>query len=351
VRKRSQLPFLSSDIVFKLGGVVEYWLRQVSLKLRDAELLKVVDTDVALSTDSRSLDQVRGVLFSLSNTDDVFFDSVSTQSIKCALGRRGRDGSPVDALNELYCVGDIQSLGRGRWLPSVTASVQIGQISVLISGMPTRLLSRVITKPIFGSGSCRLVGEPLAEAGIGSHQFQWWCGAPASTEELTSRTLRDATFPLEVTSHLQYFNHWDKSVSHRWSYGLPRSVPSSSVVLAREKGPIGTLYFLSKVASSKVAALQELSKDWNQAFRLGFGLRALVNNPATYAVHDGDGENCKVITPAFLPSPERKVLRALGPVVELQGTSQIVTTIPVGARSQVELMLRALGLSNEVKRL
>jgi hypothetical protein len=310
----------------------------------------VNDTDVALGTDSSSLDQVRGVLFASSNHDDVFFDSVSTQSIKIALARRGRDGSPVDALNELYFVGDIQSLGRGHWLPCVTASVQIGQISVLLSGMPTRLLSRVITKPISGSGTCRLVGEPLSEAGIGSHQFQWWCGAPVSTVELTSQTLRSSTFPLEVTSRLEYFNHWDKSVSYRWSYALPRSAPSNGVVLAREKGPIGTLYFLSRVVSSKVAALQELSKDWNEAFRLGFGLRALIGNPATYAVQDGDGENCNVITPAFLPSPERKVLRALGPVIELQNTSQNVATIPVGAWPQVELMLRALGLSNEATR-
>lgn len=307
----------------------------------------MIDTDVALGTDSRSLDQVRGVLFASSNHGDVFFDSVSTQSIRCALARRGRDGSPVNALNELYGIGDIQSLGRGRWLPSVTASVHIGQISVLISGMPTRLLSRVITKPIFGNGSCRLVGERLSEAGIGSHQFQWWCGAPASSVELTSQTLRAATFPLEATSHLQYFNHWDKSVSHRWSYALPRSAPPSGVVLAREKGPIGTLYFLGKVLNSTVVSLQELSNDWNQAFRVGFGLRALSGNPATYALRDSAGENCEVIAPAFLPSSERKVLRALGPVVELQNTSQNVATIPVGAWPQVELMLRSLGLSNE----
>jgi hypothetical protein len=68
----------------------------------------VIDTDVVLGTDSSSLDQVRGVLFASSNHDHVSFDSVSTQSIKSALARRGRDGSPVDALNELYEVGDIQ---------------------------------------------------------------------------------------------------------------------------------------------------------------------------------------------------------------------------------------------------
>lgn len=311
----------------------------------------MIDTEVALGMDSSSLDQVRGVLFASSNHDDVFFDSVSTQSIRSALARRGRDGSPVDALNELYDVGDIQSLGRGRWLPSVTATVRISKISVLISGMPTRLLSQFITKPIFGNGSCRLVGGPVSETGIGSHQFQWWCGAPASTVELTSETLRTATFPLEVASRLEYFNHWDKSVSHRWSYALPRSAPSSGVVLAREKGPIGTLYFLGKVLNSTVVSLQELSNDWNQAFRLGFGLRALIGNPATYALRDCAGENCEVIAPAFLPSSERKVLRALGPVVELQGTSQYMTTIPVGAWPQVELMLRALGLSNEDTRL
>lgn len=307
----------------------------------------MIDTDVVLGTDSNCLDQVRGVLFALSNHGEVFFDLVSTQSIRCALARRGRDSSPVNALNELYEVGDIQSLGRGRWLPSVTASVQIGQISVLISGMPTRLLSRVITKPIFGAGSCRLVGEPLSEPGIGSHQFQWWCGAPASSVELTSQTLRAATFPLEATSRLQYFNHWDKSVSHRWLYALPRSAPSSGVVLAKENGPISTLYFLGKVSNSMVVSLQELSNDWNQAFRVGFGLRALSGNPANYALRDCAGEYCEVIAPAFLPLSERKVLRALGPVVELQNTSKSVATIPVGAWPQVELMLRGLGLSNE----
>ena len=102
--------------------------------------------------------------------------------------------------------------------------------------------------------------------------------------------------------------------------------------------------------NATAVSLQELSSDWNQAFRVGFGLRALSGNPANYALRNGAGENCEVIVPAFLPSSEQKVLRALGPVVELQNTSQSVATIPVDAWPQVELMLRALGLSNEAGR-
>jgi hypothetical protein len=308
-------------------------------------------TDVALNADSSSLDQVRGVLFALSNGDDSFFETVSTQSIKFALARRGREGSPGDALEELYCVGDIQSLGRGRWLPCVTASVPVGQLFVILSGMPTRTLARVIKQPVFGGGSCRLVGELSPESGIGSHPFQWWCSAPGSTVEWTTQTLRVATFPLEVMSSIEYFNHWDRTVPYRWSHALPRSTPASCIVVAREKGPTGTLYFLCRVVNSKAASVQELSKDWNQAFRLGFGLRALLGNSATYVVRDVDGENYEVITPGFLPSPERKVLRALGQMQDLQGTSQILTRIPIAAWPQVDLMLRALGLSKGVGRL
>ncbi len=304
--------------------------------------------EVGLSTTSNGLDQVRGVLFALSNSESRFFESVSTQSIKFALIRRGREGSPGDALDELYCVGDIQSLGRGRWLPSITASVSVGQLFVILSGMPTRSLARIIKQPIFGGGSCRLVGEIRPETGIGSRPFQWWCGAPGSTVEWTTQALRASTFPLEVMSRLEYFNHWDRTVSYRWSHVLPRSTPASCIVVAREKSLTGTLYFLCRVVNSKASSVQELTTDWSQAFRLGFGLRALIGNSATYLVRGVDGENCEVVTPGFLPSPERKVLRALGQIQDLQETSQLLARIPVAAWPQVDLMLRALGLSKEV---
>ena len=304
-----------------------------------------MESDVVLGTSASSLDQVRGVLFAAANRHDRFFESVSTQAIRFALARRGRDGSPVEALDELHRVGDVQRLGRGRWLPCVTAAVQVARIFVLLSGMPTRILSRVTNRHIFGNGSCRLVGECPTEDGIASQQFELWCGAPSSSAEWTTQILRTASYPLEVMSRLEYFNHWDRFVSHRWSYALPRSTPASHVVVAREKGSTGTLYFLCRVVDSTPSALHELSKDWNQAFRLGFGLRALMGNPATYALRNSDGDTCEVITPAFLPSREQKVLRALGPVVKLQGASQNVTTIHVAAWPQIELMLRALGLS------
>jgi hypothetical protein len=150
---------------------------------------------------------------------------------------------------------------------------------------------------------------------------------------------------------LEYFNHWDRSVLRRWSHVLTRSTPSSCTVVAREKGPSGTLYFLCRVVDSKVASVHELSTDWNQAFRLGFGLRSLIGNSATYVVRHVEGENCEVITPGFLPSPERKVMRAIGQMQALEGTSQMLTRIPVAAWPQIDLMLRALGLSKGVGKL
>jgi hypothetical protein len=308
----------------------------------------VFNKDVVLDDALSHLDQVRGVLFAAANRGNEFFDAVSTQSIKFALARRGRDLSPAKALEELYLVGDVQSLGRGRWLPCTTSAVEVGQLFVVVSGMPTPMLSRVLGSTIFGSGVSRLAEHLPPDGRIGAQAFGWWCGAPNSTADWTTRILKTAKCEMDILSPVEYFNHWDRFVSHRWSQLLPRSAPSSGIVVAREKGPVGTLYYLCKVVNRKAVAYQEFSKDWNDVFRLGFGLRALAGNAATFKFRDIDTKNIELVVPKFLPSAERKVLRALGETRELEGTSQLLTRLPFAALHGVETMLRGLGLSNGV---
>jgi hypothetical protein len=223
--------------------------------------------------------------------------------------------------------------------------VPVGDVFVALSGMPTQILARVMGHPVFGAGSCRLVQAMPTETNTGLHQFRWWCRAPESTVEWTLGIMRAATFRLGETSRREYFNHWDKSVTRRWSYALPPSIPPSTIVLAREKSPTGTLYYLCRIVNATIEGAQELSGDWNEAFRLGFGLRALANNSASYFVRISDSQNCEVIIPRFLPSQESMVMRALGIVLDLPNTSLISAMIPVGAWPRVVLMLQALGLS------
>jgi hypothetical protein len=307
-----------------------------------------MNKDVVQEIDASSLDQVRGVLFALSNRGGDFFEPSSTQAIRYALSRRGRDASPVEVLEELHDIGDAQRLGGGRWLPCTTASVEVGSLFVLLSGMPTGMLERAVAEPVYGHGSSRLVSSLPSHGVAGSHKFNWWSGCPESTLEWTKLFLAAARYPMRAVSNLEYFNHWQQSVSQRWTPSLPRSVPKSVTVVARNKGPIGTLYYLCRVEQSEAVAMQELSQDWNEAFRLGFGLRSLADNAAAFHVRSISDEESEVVVPKFLPSAERMVLRALGPLTELDATFHMTCRVPVGAMGKVEEMLQALGLSKGV---
>ena len=303
----------------------------------------MVDPKAPVEFDSASLDQVRGVLFSLANRGDPFFESVSTLAVKHALARRGRDIPPGPHLEELQTVRDIQKLRHGRWLPCDTGLVPVGDIFVALSGMPTQILASELGRSVFGDGSCRLIQAQSADYGV--HSFAvWWCRAPESTREWTMNVARKATFRLDVNSRFAYFNHWDRSVSRRWSFGIPPSIPPSTIALAREKGAIGTLYFLCRIVKATFEGAEELSGNWSDAFRLGFGLRALADNSAYYLVRNSDAKNIEIRTPRFLPLQELMVMRALGIVQDLPNTSLKSTTIPAAAWSRVELMLRGLGL-------
>jgi hypothetical protein len=320
-------------------------LRRAAREVRPS---KVMNKDVVQEIDALSLDEVRGVLFALSNRGGDFFEPSSTQAIRFALSRRGREASPVEALKELHDIGDAQRLSSGRWLPSTTASIEVGSLFVLLSGMPTGMLERAIAVPVCGHGSNRLVSSLPSRGIAGSHTFTWWSGCPESTLEWTKRILATARYPMGATSNLEYFNHWEPFVSQRWTPSLPRSVPKIGPVVARSKGPLGTLYYLCRVEKSQAVAVQELSQDWNEAFRLGFGLRSLANNAAAFHVRSLSADEFEIVVPKFLPSAERMVLRALGPLKELDATFQMTCKLPIGAMGKVEEMLQALGLSKGV---
>jgi hypothetical protein len=300
---------------------------------------------VDLEIGSANLDQVRGVLFALSNRGTAFFESVSTLAIRNALARRGRDGLPATLLEELHSVRDIQRLRHGRWVPCVTGLVAMGEIFVVLSGMPTPMVERALGTTPFGSGSSRLIRAAPSDIGAVSHQFSWWCRAPESTVDWTQNIVRGATFRLGIMPKLEYFNHWDRSVTHRWVYALPRSVPRQTIALAREKGPIGTVYYLCRIEDATVEGVEELPGDWNDAFRLGFGLRVLCGNSSFYSARFTEAQTCEILTPKYLPSEESMVLRALGVVQHLPNSSLVSSTLPMGAWPRVEMMLQSLGLS------
>lgn len=307
-----------------------------------------MNKDVVQGIVAPSLDAVRGALFALSNRGGDFFEPSSTRAIRFALSRRGREFSPVQELDELYDIGDAQRLGGGRWLPSATASIEVGSMFVILSGMPTRMLERAIAEPIYSHGSTRLVSSLPTRGVAGSHSFNSWSCCPESTLEWTKRILATTIYPMRAASNLEYFNHWQASVPQRWTPSLPRSVPTTVTVLARNKGPIGTLYYLCKVDQSEAVAMQELSQNWNEAFRLGFGLRSLADNAPAFYVRSISDAVSEIVVPKFLPSAERMVMRALGPLQELDATSLMTSKLPFGVLGKVEGMLQSLGLTKRV---
>jgi len=290
-----------------------------------------MNRDALSGTDAHFFDEVRRVLFALSN--------------RGSLARRGRDESPASALHELHLVGDIQSLDGGRWLPCASATVPLGDLFLVVSGMSTPMLSHAISTPVFGEGSGRLVSS-LPPRGIsGSHSFEWWSETPKSTRDWVRQKLDGARYSIAISSELEFFNHWQPLVSLRWTPSLPRSTPDRCTVVARQKGPIGTLYYLCAVEKAKPTGLEELSSDWNLAHRMGFGLSALSDNASTFSVTPGAHQHVEITLSKFVPSAERKVLRALGPLRESSDRWQMVSTIPTAALVKVEEMLMALGMS------
>jgi hypothetical protein len=308
-----------------------------------------MNKDVVQEIGALSLDEVRAVLFGLSNRSGDFFEPSSTQAIKFALSRRGRDASPVEALTELHDIGDAQKLSGGRWIPSTTASIQVGSVFVLSSGMPTVMLERAIAAPVFGDGSSRLVSSQPSQGVVGSHAFAWWSGCPESSLKWTEQILASAKYTMPVLPNFEYFNHWERSVSQRWTRSLPRSASKIGNAIAREKGPVGTLYYLCRIENSRAVATHELSRDWTEAFRLGFGLRFLAQNAATYHAINISAQKIEIMVPKYLPSAERMVLRALGPQQESDASFAMTCKIPVGSWGKIEEMLQALGLSNGVE--
>lgn len=94
--------------------------------------------------------------------------------------------------------------------------------------------------------------------------------------------------------------------------------------------------------------MQELSQNWNEAFRLGFGLRSLADNAPAFYVRSISDAVSEIVVPKFLPSAERMVMRALGPLQELDATSLMTSKLPFGVLGKVEGMLQSLGLTKRV---
>jgi hypothetical protein len=311
-------------------------------------------SDVRLAADHGRLDQLRGVLFALANRGETFFEPVSTLAIKHGLARRNVQLQPAALLDELHSVRDIQRLGHGFWLPCETSLVSIGDIVVALSGMPSEFLERELDCTLFGSGSCRLFHRgSRSHSGARHLSLSSWCRAPESTPHWALETIRAACSshqPLDVSHlRLEYFNHWDPTVGRRWTARVPSSMPPDTETLARQTDPTGTLYYVCKFENARSRGVYELDGNSSQAMRLGFGLRALAENSASYDVVRIDPQSIELRLPSFMPSEERMVVRALGEINAIADTSFYTATLPLGAWSGVEALLIGLGLSKRSK--
>ena len=87
-----------------------------------------------------------------------------------------------------------------------------------------------------------------------------------------------------------------------------------------------------------------MSSGWNAASRIGFGLRALSSNSATYSVKTIEPNIVELIVPTYIPIEERTVLRAVGETRGIPDESRMSAVMPERVWPGIETMLANLGL-------
>jgi hypothetical protein len=295
---------------------------------------------------TEELDQVRGVLASLSNRGAAVLQPVTTSAIAAALKRRNRNFDSGRCLERLSRVGDVQRLPGGTWLPCPTSLVQCADLIIAVSGLPTsRLVTELGTLPQ-GYGDSRVLTVPsIAKSDIRVRDFGSWCRAPASSLRWSEALIENSQYRQGlVTEGMEWHDHVTAGKRRRWSDLHPTLKLECDPVLARLRSKHGrTEYFLLR-GHGGALQMAEVKKEEGQHQRLRYALLASAGNHEKYRSSRKEGNSIEVSVPRTLPDPEAMVLAALGRLHSKPDDWEQVFNLPEASWPQVERMLRALGL-------
>lgn len=293
---------------------------------------------------SALLDQVRGVLFAMSNGDSDLLSPVSTLAIRQALLTRNVSAEAAPLLETLNELRDVQSLKRGHWLPVHSRVVPFGDVALLVSGQPTAMLNLDYGIEIQTPGLGRLLTVVGDEANLlPTESLNRWLEAPASTTDWCEQIIRTGEFgePAGV-SEMEVYDHWSHWAARRWVPASSCNVPDG-VIFARHVHlqTKATNHYLLRFRNSSPKAMHELPHGFD-SLRLGIALRRQAGNSPSFSLcQDIDGK-WELRGPA-VPRAEFRLLRALGPTTAEKG--QLTSRPPNGAVAMLRDTLTKLGLT------
>jgi len=270
---------------------------------------------------------------------------VSALALQHELDRRLLPPSVRESLALLHRIGDIETVGRGFYLPAPTRIVPFTAWGLVLSGLPVQELARLHGLQVVSPGIARLVRDPNAAANIPRCPRASWLRAPRSTIEWAERTIRAAPFQApHGWEDLEVFNVRKKLGALGWSRITTAHRKFPCTHLARNPQGFGprTYYFL-KIGRRDVEGLGDLHLRGSEIIRLQIALGALADEPFRYSIVSEEGELLVLRLP-FLPDPEKLLLECIGTLeVDPRGRG-VVARIPSYTQTDVTALLCDLGL-------
>lgn len=266
-----------------------------------------------------NVDVVRAFLHANANRYQDYAIPVSVTAITLELRRRQMPIPISESLQLLMLIRDVQSLGRGFWVPVPTHRISADGFDLIVSGLPNQELIRRYGFQYFGFGASRLISSDCPRlSDVPFSAFREWLDAPPSTEIWTQSQISAMRFsePLGLDS-AEYFRHWPGVNGARWTPLANGGIRESGFVLARHRASTGqTNHYLLKIARKRIIAMSEQPHDSDFILRLQFGLRSIEGDqPVVRVAHMPETSTTKLRIPR-VPMAERRFLLSVGEVTD-----------------------------------
>lgn len=291
------------------------------------------------------LEALRALLSALANRSGTLAP-VSALTLQHELDRRLLPPSVRESLAQLRRIGDIETVGRGFYVPAPTRIIPFTDWGLVFSGLPVQELARLYGLQVVSPGDARLVRDPHVAPNIPRCHLVSWLKAPRSTIEWAGRIIR-AT-PLHAPhgwDDLEVFNVRKKQGALGWSRITTAHRKFPCIYLARNAQGDGRprTYYLLKVGRHDVEGLGDLHLRGSEIIRLQIALGALADEPFRYSIVSEESE-LSVLQLPFLPDPEKLLLECIG-TLELDPRRRgVIARFPTYTQTDVMTLLCNLGL-------
>jgi len=296
------------------------------------------------------LEALRALLSALANRSGTL-TPVSALALQHELDRRILPSSVREPLAQLRRIGDIETVGRGFYLPAPTRIIPFTHWGLVLSGLPVQELARLHGLQVASPGNARLVRDPNAAGNIPRCPLVSWLRAPRSTIEWAEQTIRATPFHApHGWEDLEVFNVRKKHGALGWSRIATAHRKSPCTYLARNpQGHGPRSYYFLKIGRRDVEGLGDLHLRGSEIIRLQIALGALADEPYRYSLVSEEG-GLLVLQLPFLPDQETLLLECIGTLeVDPRGVG-VIARIPTYTQNDVMMLLYDLGLVESDRR-